>query len=484
MYQFYDSGQGYMYELPCWGNALIMAESIRTHRLPRYTDTHSFAPMYPHQYLTRTRSLAYGRSHVNPGYDSKVEAYLAVKKITTQLGIEMKDQEFECADCCTVIPDDDIVVYQGDAYCGDCCSQCEHCEELHPDSESVYDGYFRVCQSCYEDSYFTCESCDHICHSDGLCTVSGDTFVCESCVSNGSYNYCEEDGTYHYWDCGCGECGESQDSSYIHNYSYEPDTIFYDDRMGHRRAKRGEFYFGAEIEMNTTRGYETVNECAEYVYNNIGEDLVYLKEDCSIGTGFEFVTHPMDLNYWREHFPWDKYERLASMGMLAWDSVDKKCGLHINISRAAFTNSSHLAKFLLFVYRNEEELVKFAGRRSVNYAHFSSSERERFIDHGKGGTYGDRHVAVNCQNPNRIEFRIFRPSLKRDTIIASVELCHALCHFTNVTTINDIHNKRFDFKSFREWLTAGDTPTTYDRLVARIDKRVYGIAQSETIEQA
>ena len=470
------SGDLFFEDCSSYGSAMIYAEVNRLHRNQLYRGTYL-------DYYQKLSRLHDGHNYywrwirVNPGYAHKLDWQLDMIKITKQLGIEnkMEDVSIECYECSESLEPDDVVPVNGVAYCEDCTTVCDDCEERTPTDDVMSDSNTTVCENCYSDHYFTCEDCDSITHTDNCHSIEGDTLVCDSCVYNVNYRYLEGSGEWHYASCECDECegGSVEDIRYIHYYSYEPDTIFYDDRMGSQRARRNEFYFGAEIEMNTRGGYSTVESAAEFVYNNIGEDYVYLKEDGSIGTGFEFVTHPMTLDYWRNHFPWDNYEKLASMGMLAWDSVDRKCGLHINISRSAFTSSSHLAKFLLFVYREEESLVKFAGRRSRDYADFTYSERELFIEHGKGNTRGSRHVAVNCQNDNRIEFRIFRPSLKRDTVLASIELCHALCHFTAVTTIADIHNGRFDFDAFRMWLTAGDTPTEYPTLVARIDKRVY-----------
>ncbi len=478
-YVFTDSyGDVVTRELPTIGVALIVGEHYRLRR--RWTNGDwSFSRDYMN--LIGRFNHSGGVYYYHNGYmNFGLKGYALAKtnrKIREMNNLDTDDYEqFECEQCSCDTPIDDAVVIGDHGYCTDCVVVCEHCDE-HTLAEDAYnDGHTVVCPDCYSDCYCTCEDCDRIINSDYINCVSSDTYVCQSCVERGDYRYCEIDGEWHYSDCSCDGCCEEDESSiHIHSYGYEPDTMFHDDRdIPHMRPKRREFYFGAEIEMNTRQDWSDVHEAAEFVVGNISSDLVYLKEDSSIGTGFEFVTHPMTLDYWRDKFPWDTYEKLADMNMLAWNSVGRKCGLHINISRAAFVAPSHLSKFLLFVYRNEDELVKFAGRRSEDYANFTYSERKLFVQHGKGDTYGMRHVAVNCQNSNRIEFRIFRPSLKRDTIISTIELCHALAHFTSIVTCNDVYNNRLTFDGFVEWLKSGDTPTTYERLLSRIDKRVYG----------
>ncbi len=51
---------------------------------------------------------------------------------------------------------------------------------------------------------------------------------------------------------------------------------------------------------------------------------------------------------------------------------------------------------------------------------------EEILDKAKKGSYG-RYTAVNLCNYNTIEFRMFRGTLKYNTLIAALELVNAMC---------------------------------------------------------
>ena len=49
------------------------------------------------------------------------------------------------------------------------------------------------------------------------------------------------------------------------------------------------------------------------------------------------------------------------------------------------------------------------------------------LEHAKKGGGGGRYSSVNLQNRNTIEFRIFRGTLKQNTLIATLQLVNKLC---------------------------------------------------------
>ena len=49
------------------------------------------------------------------------------------------------------------------------------------------------------------------------------------------------------------------------------------------------------------------------------------------------------------------------------------------------------------------------------------------LDHAKKGTNGSRYTCVNLQNDSTIEFRIFRGTLKYNTLIATLQLVERIC---------------------------------------------------------
>ena len=49
------------------------------------------------------------------------------------------------------------------------------------------------------------------------------------------------------------------------------------------------------------------------------------------------------------------------------------------------------------------------------------------LDHAKKGYHSGRYTCVNLQNTDIIEFRIFRGTLKYDTLIATLQLVNRVC---------------------------------------------------------
>ena len=392
---------------------------------------------------------------------------------TNKLGGIQMETSIPCYSCDTPVEPDDALVLNDEAYCEDCTCQCESCEDMTTRNDAREDGHLTLCEDCYDNNYITCEDCGRFSHTDDYVNVS-DTYLCQRCYENGEYHYCSaRDESAHGYESDCSDCNRGSDE-YLHNYSYKPDPLFHDTRMGAYRAPLpNKRYFGVELET-TPRSGEYRDDAAEWIGQNISEEVLYMKEDSSISSGFEIVTHPMTLDWARNNFPWNMLQAISDRDMRAWN--DYHCGLHIHINRTSFRSQSHLAKLLLLVYRNEDEMVKFTGRRSEEYAEYSITERENFVERAKGNRFGRRGVAVNCQNEHTIELRVFRPSLKRDTVQAYIEFCDALVVYAGTITVEDcVKRNALSFSTFTAWLTT-QTDEDYSVLNTRIQSRVYANA--------
>ena len=49
------------------------------------------------------------------------------------------------------------------------------------------------------------------------------------------------------------------------------------------------------------------------------------------------------------------------------------------------------------------------------------------LDHAKKGYHGERYTCVNLTNQDTIEFRMFRGTLKSNTLIATLQLVDRIC---------------------------------------------------------
>jgi len=380
------------------------------------------------------------------------------------------------------------------------CVECE--EDTKPITQNIYEiSNGTLCETCYENSYYTCEDCDNVIHSDNANSINGGTMVCESCYDNyflcshcdeminhenseintvrhndycnDCYNdnftmcnncgdaessddirclndtsYCEDcwDNDVSY----CDDCDEYYDNSngcdngscsLIHSYSYKPEPIFYgkDERK---------LFFGMELELQPKRDRF---ESAAFTQEVLG-DMVYLKSDgslCGNGAidGYEIVTHPISASQFLDIFPVDKLADIATHGAKSWNS-DYSCGIHIHMSRVAFT-ARHMNYFMKLIYNNASELITFSGR-DASYAKYEVSKRDY---HGVNANHrwysqGDRYVAVNLQNDATVELRFFRGTLEPQTVKAYVEFVNLAYDYTKNTTYNEYKNGKLEWKNF------------------------------------
>ena len=159
----------------------------------------------------------------------------------------------------------------------------------------------------------------------------------------------------------------------------------------------------------------------------------YLKSDGSLSYGFEIVTHPHSLKEMQEKFPWaDILSYLKSNKFRSWNT--STCGLHVHVSRSAFSGGSitlresHQIRFMKLIYDNERQVTRLAGRSS-NYATFS--DKGKIIPKVKMGDQSNgRYSAINTENDETLELRVFRGSLRYERVLAAVEFTHAAVEYT------------------------------------------------------
>lgn len=239
----------------------------------------------------------------------------------------------------------------------------------------------------------------------------------------------------------------------------------------HRRA------FGCELEVQVRSG--NVNAACGKVHDilnpngDVGE-YCFFERDGSIGTGFEIVTQPAGLDIHRAKFDAFLNNDDAKRGLRSHEGG--ACGFHVHVGRQYVTQSQiyRIQSFLNDV-RNES-LIRAVARRYENGFSKFKPQMAKFTPHGKNT--GDRYEALNVQNSETIEFRIFRGSLRYESIIAALEFVNATLTFCTpgVTAITDFHAigfKRFimsdemkpDTKFLRSYLSL-DADTDNERKAA------------------
>jgi hypothetical protein len=112
----------------------------------------------------------------------------------------------------------------------------------------------------------------------------------------------------------------------------------------------------------------------------------------------------------------------------------------------------HGAKLILFV--NDEKnhsLIKALARRTESgYAKIKNKKdnivwlkNARETRNPLNNLNADRYEALNFQNPNTIEFRLFKGTLRYETIQACLEFSFLSWHFTKDASIKDLTISKF-----------------------------------------
>ena len=304
-------------------------------------------------------------------------------------------------DCCSQETTAPLVSVDSMELCPSCFASetavCDHCGARILIRDAIMDDSMTLCDACYTNSYTNCAECGRIIES------------CDAIYGRNGLPYCER-------------CYDSYRQELIHPYHYKPDPIFYGE---------GSRFFGVELEVD--EGGEEDDSAEELL--QITGDQMYIKHDGSLDEGFEMVTHPMTLDYHCHHFPWKEVtQKAVSLGYLSHKT--DTCGLHIHVNRTSLGDTeeqqeSTIARILYFVEEHWNELVRFSRRTYYQLDRWASrygrkdSPKELLSDIKKEG-YG-RYACVNLKNYATIEFRIFRGTLRYQTIIAALQLVDEIC---------------------------------------------------------
>ena len=91
-----------------------------------------------------------------------------------------------------------------------------------------------------------------------------------------------------------------------------------------------------------------------------------------------------------------------------------------------------IGRIVYFVEMHWSELVRFSRRTSDTLERWAArygykDKPKDILDHAKTGANNGRYSCVNLQNCNTVEFRMFRGTLKLNTIIATLQLVNQIC---------------------------------------------------------
>ena len=369
----------------------------------------------------------------------------------------MDNKQLICYNCGCIIEDgDDYEDDTGNTICESCFYEyfynCDDCGGVvaRDDLISIEGGQEYVCESCANDNYYRCDDCEEyvdrvnvwIARNLTICNVcSWDYCTCDDCgdVLHRDNAHCIDGDDY------CDDCAPSHRDC-IRDYSYKPVPIYYGEAPG---------YYGLELEIDDG---EDRREAALAI-QDAGGDCVYLKNDGSLSSdGFEIVTHPATLDYHMHQMPWlDIIQAARDYDYTSHDAGT--CGLHIHASRSLFgedrtTQDLNIAKCILLIDFWWEQYVVPFSRRDYNQLNewakkpdakimASDSEYDAICKAKQSSEYS-RYKAVNLRNTHTVEFRFFRGTLRRDTIIASIQFVDTLINYVSGVELRDLWDKTFN----------------------------------------
>lgn len=323
----------------------------------------------------------------------------------------MQEREtFTCALCHQEHPITDRHLFDGTELCGSCFDSetavCVCCGERIWTEDAESDAHIVLCQTCYDRYYTRCSRCGDLLNYD-----------------DAYYTDDDDDTEYPY----CYSCIDyvRNPRRHIQSYSYKPAPIFYGN---------GKRYFGVELELDD--GGECNSNAAAIMCIANGEaEHIYCKHDGSLSDGFEIVTHPMTLCYHMNNIPWEQVlKKAVQMGYLSHRAGS--CGLHIHVNRNTFGSTEAeqepaVARVLFFVENHWNELLRFSRRTRKQMEQWAArygrkDNPKEQIEHVKSN-FRDRYRAVNLTNYATIEFRMFRGTLRYNTLIATLQLVNEIC---------------------------------------------------------
>lgn len=263
--------------------------------------------------------------------------------------------------------------------------------------------------------------------------------ICSKCLKY--FSQCELCRTYFYKTelqlNHCAPCIEMAPKHYIHNYKYKVQKDF--PMIG--KEPKDKIYYGIELELESENlGLDVL------IVHSLVKEFALLKRDSSIKHGFEIVSAPAVIE---SHYElWDNFFEKLPKTCHPLSS----CGMHVHASRDRMSDLQ-IGKILEFIHsKDNQEFIKLiAGREKPvflgNEKGYNELEPKKIADMK---VRVDRHTALNLNNLETIEFRIFWATRDKRIFFKNIEFCRAIIKWTDwaMTSIKEA----VDYKQFIEFV--------------------------------
>lgn len=276
-----------------------------------------------------------------------------------------------------------------------------------------------------------CNSCDKYDMLFNLKNVNGD-YYCKSCAS--TLEVCPNCGRLIAGDNKkynglCLDCADRKGKLYVHDYhdfgysNYKP-----------RGA--GNYHFGIELEFNSSLTYKWIG--ADVIKNADTEDLFHFERDSSI-TGFEMISQPCSLDYWKAH---ENYlQGLLDIVQGSFKTITNNNGFHVHISTESFKDEKAVARFITINSYYKNFLIALARREPTDYCHFHNIPLKRYysfignnIELFSGHrTFINVHASGldDVMDTKTIEVRYFKSTFNASEVIKILSLLKKMIDLAN-----------------------------------------------------
>lgn len=217
----------------------------------------------------------------------------------------------------------------------------------------------------------------------------------------------------------CKTCFETKYFN-VKSSSHTPSPIFFGTQSG-TLAKTNPAWYGIELEY----GLHTKLPMAKFVHDF--EEEIYLKSDGSIRGGnhkAEMVSHPGSFTHLMSPDSW-----VSNLHTIDAEDMPLSNGCHIHISRTAFKDSKHYAKFKFLIQDNDELLELIGGRPLTSFCNKKTAKK---LIHkcDKDYTGGEKYSTVNECHRATIELRFMASSNKPDQVKRYLQFIDSMLKYT------------------------------------------------------
>lgn len=395
-----------------------------------------------------------------------------VREATEEERVILQCKCRRCINCGKVITKEDWIWVDGDTLCTDCyenllgeeieiCDICG-CAHFSDNDRMIFiqeeEETQLICDECAERHYYHCSNCGEW-TKNSLTMTNGD-YICDECFETGDYYICDDCGnvidpyiesvTIRNDNVYCEDCASDHtdpNEEYVHEYGYSPRIMFNDGEELYRNPKKGERYFGLEIETECTGDILEIVEDEDYYWATYDSSIQCLQGGCAA----EIVTQPTTLKAWQNYSD-------AFFDALKYNcDTNTSCGLHIHVNKDSVSDET-IEKAMLFISKHYEKVTIFADRLMCNICSYAGDNLERYKDFypccksvkeqinlvkkGKDNVR-NKYLAINTMHKNTYEFRIFNSAVNKGRILAYIEFVEALLEYCSESNYLQIYKSNF-----------------------------------------